>query len=320
VFWSDTVTLSTTGCSGGTATYTVTRSGGTQIASGSLSESSPGNYSGNVGPFYPNSGTVTVRITIHCPSGPDQVREFPIYIDPSGSVRTVEGAPVQGATVTLMRSDTGLAGTFAVVPDGDAVMSPSNRRNPDTTDANGHFGWDVFTGYYIVRAEKSGCTSPDGSQTFVQSAVLTIPPAVTDVDLRLRCATPNRPPDCSAASASPSVLWPANHVLRRITISGVTDPDGHTVTIQVTGVTQDEPRNGTGDGDTSPDAKTTTPSNQVFLRAERKGNGNGRVYRVSFKATDGHDGECQGSKLVRVPKTNGTVAVDSGQTVNSFGP
>jgi hypothetical protein len=73
-------------------------------------------------------------------------------------------------------------------------MSPANRSNPDMTDADGHFGWDVFEGYYKVRAEKDGCVSPaDPSQTFVESDVLTIPPAVTDLDLRLQCASDQAP-------------------------------------------------------------------------------------------------------------------------------
>ncbi len=315
VFWSETLTLSTTGCSGGTATFTVTGAGGNQIASGPLSGSG-GNYSGSVGPFLPNSGPATVRITIDCPTGPDEVREFPIYIDPSGDVRTVQGAPIAGATVTLLRSDSGLPGTFVQVPGGDAIMSTSNRRNPDTTNASGHFGWDVIAGFYVVRAQRAGCTSPDGTALFVESAVMTIPPPVTNLDLRLSC---NQPPVCSAASATPSTLWPANHKLNLIRVGGVTDPDGNPVSIVVTTVTQDEPLNGTGDGDTSPDARRGPSSREVYLRAERKGNGNGRVYRVSFTASDGQGGSCGGSVLIGVPHNNKGTAVNSGQTVNSFG-
>jgi hypothetical protein len=68
-------------------------------------------------------------------------------------------------------------------------MSPQNRTNPDTTDTAGHFGWDVLAGFYRVRASRPGCTSPtDPATPHVDSAVLTIPPPVTDLDLRLRCA------------------------------------------------------------------------------------------------------------------------------------
>lgn len=104
-------------------------------------------------------------------------------------MRTVSGDPIQGATVTLLRSDSD-AGPFEVVPNGSAVTSPSNRTNPDTTDSDGHFGWDVIASFYKVRVSKAGCASPtDPSHNFVESAVMTIPPPVTDLDLRLDCDT-----------------------------------------------------------------------------------------------------------------------------------
>jgi hypothetical protein len=74
------------------------------------------------------------------------------------------------------------------VPDGSAIMSPSNRSNPDFTTPDGHFGWDVVAGYYLVRAEAPGCVSDaNRSQAYAESAVLEIPPPVTNLDLRLFC-------------------------------------------------------------------------------------------------------------------------------------
>ena len=67
-------------------------------------------------------------------------------------------------------------------------MSPANRKNPDVTDATGHFGWDVITGFYKVRASLRGCTAPGRPRrAFVTSRVYEIPPPVFDVDLRLKC-------------------------------------------------------------------------------------------------------------------------------------
>jgi hypothetical protein len=115
---------------------------------------------------------------------------FPIYIDPSGYVRLVDGSPLEGATVKLFASESA-AGPFTLVPDGSAVMSPMNRRDPDATDAGGRFGWDVVAGFYKVRAEKSGCNAKGNpSQAFEETGVLTIPPPVENLDLRLECPTP----------------------------------------------------------------------------------------------------------------------------------
>ena len=128
-----------------------------------------------------------MSIAIDCPATPDETVEFGLYIDPSGHVRDSLGAPVAGATVELLRS-ANPAGPFIPVPDGSAVMSPSNRTNSDLTDADGHFGWDVVAGYYKVRASKDGCVSnADRSAEFAESHVMTIPPPVTNLDIRLYC-------------------------------------------------------------------------------------------------------------------------------------
>ncbi|MBI4334668.1 MAG: hypothetical protein HY673_25725, partial [Chloroflexi bacterium] len=127
------------------------------------------------------------------------------------------------------------------------------------------------------------------------------------------------PPRCDLAQASPALLWPPNHKLVPVGITGVTDPDNDQVTLTVTGVTQDEPVNGLGDGDTSPDA--VTQGSNVLLRAERAGNGNGRVYQVTFTASDGFGGSCTGTVMVCVPRDRGAAGcVDGGQLHDSTQP
>ena len=96
----------------------------------------------------------------------------------------------------------------------------------------------------------------------------------------------NNPPDCSAAMLSEATLWPANHNMRRVSVNGVTDPDGDPITITVTAVRQDEPTMSTFSGDRAPDARDLGGSS-VVLRAERFPNGDGRVYHVTFTASDG---------------------------------
>ena len=136
-------------------------------------------------------------------------------------------------------------------------------------------------------------------------------------------ANPNQPPDCSTAAPSVATLWPPNHKMVNVNVLGVTDPDGDPVTITVTGITQDEPVNGTGDGDTGPDgAGVGTSTAQV--RAERAGSkktpGNGRVYQISFTADDGNGGTCDGSVKVCVPhdQGKGNACIDDGQNYNSL--
>ena len=60
----------------------------------------------------------------------------------------------------------------------------------------------------------------------------------------------------------------------------------------------------------------------VQLRSERDGggDGDGRVYRISFTGTDTHGADCTGTVNVGVPHDQrGAAAVDSGAVHDSFG-
>jgi hypothetical protein len=120
------------------------------------------------------------------------------------------------------------------------------------------------------------------------------------------------PPICAAATASPSRVWPPNHKLVPIQIAGVSHDD---FDIRIVAVTQDEPVSGTGDGDADPDAVIDGPNGSI--RAERSGNGNGRVYRITFTASSATSGSCTGTVSVDVPHDANGQAVDSGQLYDS---
>jgi hypothetical protein len=119
----------------------------------------------------------------------------------------------------------------------------------------------------------------------------------------------NDPPLASAAQPTIAVLWPPNHRLVTVGITGVSDPDNN-ATVTITGVTQDEPTNGLGDGDTAIDA-IINADGTVLLRAERSGTGDGRVYRIRFTASD-LEGSASGEVIVSVPHSVKKPAADSG--------
>jgi len=113
----------------------------------------------------------------------------------------------------------------------------------------------------------------------------------------------NRPPDVSDAYPSIDCLWPPDHKFVDITIEGVTDPNGDEVTITITEITSDEPTaslEGAGGAIHAPDADGIG-TNTASLRAERSGTGNGRLYEITFVASDGKDGETVGNVTVCVP-------------------
>jgi len=124
------------------------------------------------------------------------------------------------------------------------------------------------------------------------------------------------PPDCSDAIASPAQLWPPNHKMVPIEILGVTDPNRDSVAITVTAVQQNEPLLGTGNNDACPDSSGIGTAT-ALVRAERSGEGLGRVYYISFIAVDGKGGQCAGTVTVCVPHDQGAGAtcVDNGVMV-----
>ena len=121
----------------------------------------------------------------------------------------------------------------------------------------------------------------------------------------------NRPPDCSGVVFDRVLLWPPNHRMVGIEASG-TDPDpGDAATVVIDHITQDEPIAGSGAGATSPDA-SRTGTNRFFVRAERDGDGDGRIYQVHFVATDTRGASCAGIGSVGVPiDQSGPPPVDS---------
>ncbi len=126
----------------------------------------------------------------------------------------------------------------------------------------------------------------------------------------------NEAPDCSSAAPSSATLWPPNHKFHSVSVNGVTDADGDAVTITIDGITQDEPVNGKGDGNTSPDG-AGVGTDTAEVRAERSGKGDGRVYEISFTADDGNGGTCEGSVNVGVPHDKKDTPTDSGQDYDS---
>jgi DNA-binding beta-propeller fold protein YncE len=111
---------------------------------------------------------------------PPEENEGSGYIDPSGRIATRTGIPVAGARVVLLRGAS--KARLRRVPNGSTLMSPSNRRNPDRTNAAGRFGWDVQPGWYRVTASRRGCRPATAA-----TRVFAVPPPVSDIRLTLRC-------------------------------------------------------------------------------------------------------------------------------------
>lgn len=156
--------------------------------------------------------------------------------------------------------------------------------NTDTLTPTGEFPLGVTTATLTS-------TTP-GSSPESDSATITVedtqPPVV-----RLR--------------ADPWYLWPPNHSMHAIEVavrvrdrcSGSDDFD-----VELIEAKSSEPDNSTGDGNTTNDIQGVnigSDDRNVLLRAERKGNGNGRVYTLTYRVTDSNGNETNAEAKVYVP-------------------
>jgi hypothetical protein len=207
VYWHSPLTFAIDKCPNGTTSIDITQGtdgNGPSLIGGwqpmTEKPAGSGHYAYQRNPLHPNHGWTTVAFKVQCPNAPEETLFHNLYIDPSGNVLNANGNRILGALVTLFRSDSPW-GPFERVPDGSAIMSPTNRQNPMYSDETGHFGWDTVPGYYVVRAEKPGCTAVGNTaQPYVETDVLPVPPPVMDLRLELDCsAVPS--PFISAPSA-----------------------------------------------------------------------------------------------------------------------
>jgi hypothetical protein len=227
----------------------------------------------------------------------------------------------QGGKVLLDASDSYDSDTAApvkcdtVAPDDHIVKWEWDLNNDGVYEAEGEThlfdtpdDWAIGSTHTVqLRVTDDGSwAGPDGGGSKSSETTVTI--FVAD----------NTPPDCSKATPSIAEIWSPNHKMVNIEVVGVTDPDNDPLTIAISGITQDEPVKGKGDGNTAPDG-AGVGARIAQVRAERSGNNNSRVYQISFIASDGQGGECSGIVQVCVPHDQrpGHECIDDGQNYDS---
>lgn len=278
-------------------------------------------------PFSPtgnSAGSYTVDLTLTAAGHPLAQCSANFTVEDSAS----NGAGLTGdlslnpAKVNAGESSTA---TYTVRYDGNSFLPGIDIRVLLVDPASGAIAGELHDSTSLDRGR-----SYFSSQTFSTEglasnksylATLLAKPAGADADLTLATApltVVNAPPDCSGAVASVSNLWPPNHKLVPVKITGVTDPDRDPITLTVTGVFQDERTDELGSGDTCPDAAGVgTPAASV--RAERSGRQDGRVYHIFFNAEDGRGGKCESEVKVCVPHDGGPgeACIDEGALFDS---
>jgi parallel beta-helix repeat protein len=104
-------------------------------------------------------------------------------------------------------------------------------------------------------------------------------------------------------TVSPGLLLQANHQMVPVTVGvfATDNCDSSVTACRIISVESNEPVDGLGDGDTSPDW-VITGNLTVDLRAERSGKGNDRVYTIHIECTDSSGNSSTSHVPVIVPK------------------
>ena len=121
-------------------------------------------------------------------------------------------------------------------------------------------------------------------------------------------------------TTSNHTLWSPDHMYTTFNVSDLVssvsdncDADVGISSVKIVSVYSDEPDDATADGSTINDIVIASDCKSVQLRAERKGNGNGRVYVVTLKVTDTSGNVSTVTATVSVPNSqSGAVAIDDG--------
>jgi len=195
----------------------------------------------------------------------------------AGPDQTLECSSTAGATVLL-------DGSASMDPDGDPLSFTWT--GPFGTTSGARPTVALSLGNHVVTLtvnDSRGGTARDTLNVVVRD---TTPPSLS-------------------FTLSPNLLWPPDH--RMVPISAnvqVSDACHASPAVALLAITSNEPDNGLGDGDQPDDVQGATYGSDdraFLLRAERSGTGAGRVYTVTYRATDASGNARTATGRVQVP-------------------
>jgi hypothetical protein len=237
------------------------------------------------GSFDPDGDALTIT---QSPAGPYALGTTPVLltvVDPrgatsqaTGSVTVMDDTPPSiscPAPITVPAAPGTCSAVVAFTPTASDTCSPP--ASIVSTPASGSL--------FAVGTTTVTSTAKDA---VLNSASCSFPVTVVDQEA----------PVVSNMTATPPVLWPANHTMVDVTVGfDLSDNCGGVCALTVS---SNEPTNGAGDGNSSPDW-TVIDAHHVQLRAERSGTGSGRTYTLKLTCTDAAGNATVKTATVLVP-------------------
>jgi hypothetical protein len=218
-----------------------------------------------------NAGTGSANVTVTV------IDTIPPVVN-SGPDITVEQETHAGTQVMLNGTATDICSTrfnFTWSENGTVFATDTNATKTTLT-------YTFNLGMHVVTLEATDMAGNVGSDNVTVTVVDTTPPEIN-------------------TTATPEVLWPPNHkyieVKTHVTVYDNCDPSP---TLTFVSITSNEPDNGVGDGNTVNDIVIVNDFT-FQLNAERSGTGSGRVYTITYKATDVSGNFAIANVIVEVP-------------------
>jgi hypothetical protein len=225
------------------------------------------------------SSSATTHVTVNAPVNHPPVAN-------AGANQTIACAGQNGTVVTLN-------GSASSDPDNDALT----------------FVWKDSYGNVVGNTAIAQVTVPPGTRTF--TLTVTDPGGLSSSASTQVTVQDTTAPSLSV-SLSPNSLQPPNHKLIPITATiSASSACSTNVSVELVSITSNEPDNGTGDGDQPNDIQAIgggpvpfgTDVRSFLLRAERAGGGNGRIYTVTYSATNASGSSASATAYVVVGAT-----------------
>ncbi len=232
--------------------------------------------------FPPGNTTVTLTVSDGLLDATDTVnivvQDLTAPVVETGPNLTAEQESHEGTEVTLngTATDAVSTGFNFTWSENDAVLK-SETNVTDTT-----LTYTFNLGEHIVTLNATDEAGNNGSANVTVTVIDTTPPEIN-------------------VTATPSTLWPPNHKYAEVKISlTVYDNADPSPTIAFVSITSNEPDNGKGDGNTTNDIVVVNDFT-FNLRAERSGTNSGRIYTITYSATDASGNYATASVTVQVP-------------------